>query len=63
MPTDRTIIKAITTYPGLRCHEIAEALGCAPAHLSIELKRLRIAGSLRRVGNTRGTKWYPRKSS
>lgn len=59
MPTEAEILESIRACPGLRCEQIAEGLGCTPAHLSIELRRLRNEGRLRKRGNTRGATWFP----
>jgi DNA-binding MarR family transcriptional regulator len=56
------VIAAIARYvernPGLTCAEIASALGLDPSVVSAVLRKLRVAGTLKKKGNTRASTWF-----
>jgi hypothetical protein len=49
----------VAKHPGMRCLDIALALDAPPVVVSAILRKLKLAGTIKRVGakETRGTRW------
>lgn len=58
MITDNDVHDLVKVCPGGRCEEYARALEVIPAFVSVVLRRLARAGRVRKVGATRGARWF-----